>query len=390
MSLYSKCGALAFVFSLIVPSSAAFADEPAKANQPAKAIDKKRDPSKHHSVDQSAQMMFGGAKYFVIGPISKIEDNYFYVKDEELGDDVRLVMDEGTKVICVVPTADGSVRNCALSVGDRVRAEVSDLGTVTTIRALPEQEKPYGKTARQHMGELLSIAGPSGDYVVVPAAFGSVRALEPQGPTPVKGPDGQMLGSVHKLIIDSGSGRIICAVIRKADDDTLVPVPWADLSISQQEGAVVLTNRHLQLEPPDSPKTLLDRSPNMENLNRLVKDLQDSIPPDIRADGQQQMKNQETQRTAQNRNVDCPDPKTVKGDVVKGRVENVQDNFLIIRDASGMLIHVHKDTCTRQMSQRIRSAQFLPGDTVEAYVTPKGNAISLEMVRPASYASIPD
>jgi hypothetical protein len=69
---------------------------------------------------------------------------------------------------------------------------------------------------------------------------------------------------------------------------------------------------------------------------------------------------------------------------------DAQDNFLIIKDSSGTLIHVHKDPCTQQASQRIRSGRFVAGDTVEAYVTPKGHAISLDMLRPASYASVPD
>lgn len=382
MSLYSKCVALAFVFTLIVPSSAAFADDSAKS------AGKKRDPGKSQDMERSAQMMLGGSKYFVIGPIQRIDDNYFYVKDEELGDEVRLVMDEGTKVICTVQTADGgSVRDCVLSVGDRVRAEVSDLGTVTTIRALPQEEKSvYGKSMR-HMGEILNIAGPTGDYVVVPAAFGSLRDLDPQGPTLVKGPNGEVLGTLHKLIMDAGSGRIICAVVRKADDDTLVPVPWADLSISRQDGAVILTNRYFDLEPPESPKTLLDRSPRLEDLNRLVQELQETIPPDLKAP---EARNADSKQPAKSQKANCPDPQTIKGNVVRGKVVDAQDNFLIIKDPSGTLVHLHKDQCTRQASQRIRSGLFLAGDTVEAYVTPKGNALSLEMLRPASYASIPD
>lgn len=169
MSLYSKCGALALmILSLIVPSSAAFADEPGKANgktsespkakeqtgqqggEPAKAIEKKRDPSRHHTPDSSAQMTFSGAKYYVVGPIKKIEDNYFYVRDEELNEDVRLVMDEGSKVICTYMTSEGTVRDCALSVGDRVKAEVSDLGTVTgqnvrEIELRGDSHRPSGK-----------------------------------------------------------------------------------------------------------------------------------------------------------------------------------------------------------------------------------------------------
>jgi hypothetical protein len=184
----------------------------------------------------------------------------------------------------------------------------------------------------------------------------------------------------------------VCAVVRKADDNSLVPVPWADMTISQDRGEVVLTNRFLQLEPPDSPKSLLDRSPKMEDLNRLIQELQASIPPDIKGEDQvrAQQASQNQQRANTHQKGDCPDPQSIKGSVIRGQVVDAQENFLIIKDESGTLIHVHKDKCTSATSQRIRSAQFLPGDTVEAYVTPKGNAIFLEMLRPASYASFPD
>jgi hypothetical protein len=338
-------------------------------------------------MERNAQMTIAGSRYFVIAPIQRIEENYINVKDEDLGDDVRLVMDEGTKVICTVQTAGGSVQDCVLSVGDRVRAEVSALGTVTTIRALPQEEpSAYGKTMR-HRGEILNLAGPTGEYVVVPAPFGSLRDLDPQAPTLVKGPNGTVLGTLHRLIMDAGSGRIICAVVRLAESDTLVAVPWADLAISRQDGAIVLLNQYVQLEPPESPKTLLDRSPRQEDLDRLVQELQATIPADLKAP---EHRRAESNQPTQAQKANCPDPQTIKGEVVRGQVVDAQDHFLIIKDSSGTLIHVHKDPCTHQASQRIRSGLFVAGDTVEAYVTPKGHAISLDMLRPASYASVPD
>lgn len=378
---YLPCVALACVVGLIVPSSAAFAEDSATA------INKPSDPDRAQEMDRDAQMTFAGGRYFVIGPIQRIKDQYFYVKDEEFGDDVRLVMDEGTRVICTVQTAGGSVRDCVLSVGDRVRAEVSALGTVTTIRALPQEEKSaYGKALRPR-GAMFNLAGPTGDYIVIPVPFGSLRDLDPQGPTLVKGPHGNVLGTLHKLIMDAGSGRIICAVVRKADSDTLVAVPWADLAISRQDGAIVLLNQYSQLELPESPHTLLDRSPRLEDLNRLLQELQATIPADLKAP---ESRSAESNLPATAQKATCPDPYTIQGEVVRGQVVDVQDHFLIIKDSSGTLIHVHKDPCTHQASQRIRSGLFLPGDTVEAYVTPKGNAISLSMLRPASYASVPD
>jgi exosome complex RNA-binding protein Csl4 len=164
-------------------------------------------------------------------------------------------------------------------------------------------------------------------------------------------------------------------------------VPWADLAISREDGAIVLINQYVQLALPESPKTLLDRSPRLEDLDRLVQELQATIPADLKAP---EHRSTESNQPTKDQKANCPDPQTIKGDVVRGQVVDAQDNFLIIKDSSGTLIHVHKDPCTHQVSQRIRSGLFLPGDMVEAYVTPKGHAISLSMLRPASYASVPD
>lgn len=95
MSLYLHGVSLAVVSSAMMVLPNAFAEESSKPQEKQRAPDTRRD------MERDAQMMLGGAKYFVIGPISRIDDNYFYVKDEELGDEVRLVMDEGSKVICV-------------------------------------------------------------------------------------------------------------------------------------------------------------------------------------------------------------------------------------------------------------------------------------------------
>jgi hypothetical protein len=270
--------------------------------------------------------------------------------------------------------------------------EVSDLGTATTVRKLPSEEKPPYKTTMRQLGDIGNIASPSGDYVVLPTPMGSLREVDPKKPTPVKTPDGKVLGTLHKLIMDSGSGRIQYAVVQLADDNLLVPVPWGDLTISQQDGAYVLTNRGYQLEPPESPKEAVDRSPKLQELYRIVQQLQDQIPPDVRGQAKEggQKKGEERPQMAQAEKPKCPDPQAEKGDVFRGQVVDVQDNFLIVKDASGKLIHVHKDQCTRQVSQRIRTGLFLPGDTVEAYVTPKGHAITLSMLRPAPYGSFPD
>lgn len=382
---------IASVLAGFLALPAASADSPQAPPQPAKAIEKSRDPSGYHTLDRSAQITLGGAKYEVVGPLQRIEGNYFYVRDEESGETVRLVIDEGTRAVCTMQTA-GPGGECVFKPGDRVQAEVSDLGTVLLIRPRPPQDNPELRRTMRQYGDILSLASPpTGEYVVLPAPFGSLREVEPAAPTPVKGPDGRILGSLHKVIYDRGSDRLAYAIVRLADSDLLVPVPWADLAVSQQDGDFVLLNRHYQLEPAISPKEAVDRSPKLQELYRIVRDLQEQIPPDLRADaGSGANRGSNRDRQIQARNANCPDARTMRGDVIRGEVVDVQDNFLIVKDPSSRLIHVHRDQCTQQASQRIRTGLFLPGDTIEAYVTPKGHAISLSMLRPAAYGHFPD
>lgn len=97
----------------------------------------------------------------MIGPIEKIDGHYYYVKDEESGDQIRLVMDEGTRVTCSLQTASGPSGDCAFKPGDRVWAEVSDLGTVTTIRPPPSQTAHEARRS-----DALDIAGPGGGILL--------------------------------------------------------------------------------------------------------------------------------------------------------------------------------------------------------------------------------
>jgi hypothetical protein len=57
-----------------------------------------RNPSKDQTTEQSSQMTLGGAKYSVIGEVLKVEGKYFFVKDADSGDEVRLVVNNDTQV----------------------------------------------------------------------------------------------------------------------------------------------------------------------------------------------------------------------------------------------------------------------------------------------------
>lgn len=126
--------------------------------------------------------------------------------------------------------------------------------------------------------------------MVIPVPIGSLRETAPEKPTPVKNPEGKTLGTVYKT--DHGL-RHRPHRIRHSDSDALVPIAWADLTMTKKDGAVVLNTKQSQLEPFMASKVVYDRSPKVQELQRLVKELQEMIPPDLRAE-EQRKKEQQT------------------------------------------------------------------------------------------------
>lgn len=141
---------------------------------------KQRDVGKAHEPEADAQVTLGGAQYFVEGSIATIEDRYYFVRKQDTGEQIRLIVNRDTNLDCagmpnprsgkaaktdrmtserVSPkeqapgasqqqlrqgqrkdeTARGSgfqVGPCNFRVGDQVKAEVDDNGKVTTLKYL--------------------------------------------------------------------------------------------------------------------------------------------------------------------------------------------------------------------------------------------------------------
>jgi hypothetical protein len=144
--------------------------------------------------DQNAQVTLGGAKSFVSGEIRKIEGDYYFIKDDVQGDEVRLLVTKDANLDCsAAPTPtqassseiiepdqlsaelqapDASDRQkeqgqkkdetamgsgfrigaCSFKPGDRIKAEVDDMGRVTTFRFMPGTMSAESRTARS-LGE---------------------------------------------------------------------------------------------------------------------------------------------------------------------------------------------------------------------------------------------
>jgi hypothetical protein len=140
------------------------------------STDKQRKPSQHQSPRENAQVTLGGANSFVTGEVLKIDGERYSIRDAESGNEVALVVNRDTNLDCGAAaksentmrtdrekgdtratkqqqtqgqrhdeTAAGSgfqVGDCSFKRGDKVKAEVSDVGTVTTLKLMPEGAMP--------------------------------------------------------------------------------------------------------------------------------------------------------------------------------------------------------------------------------------------------------
>jgi exosome complex RNA-binding protein Csl4 len=133
---------------------------------------KKRDPSRTHRADENAQVTMGGAQYFVHGQVLKIEGDQYFVREQESDDEIRLIVNTDTNLDCAAKPGEGdlikggerqqdqgmtdsqrmqgqrqdetargsgfALGRCDFKPGDHVKADVSDLGTVTTLKFISD------------------------------------------------------------------------------------------------------------------------------------------------------------------------------------------------------------------------------------------------------------
>lgn len=409
---------------------------------------KQRNPSKDQRADQNAQVTLGGAKSFVSGEIRTIEGDYYFIKDDEQGNEVRLLVTKDANLDCsaapssaqttssqVVATdrmsaelqaPDASDRQkeqgqkkdetamgsgfrigaCSFKPGDRITAEVDDMGRVTTFRFVPGTVRAESRTARSigesaGTGELaipgkqdkpgqLDMTGPHGyppkQYAILPVPLGELKSKGRDSllRSPVKNPDGTLLGSLESLIMDSSTGKIEYAVVQLNDTDALETVPWAHVKIQRNTDTdeLIVNTKQFQLSPNMTKKEMVDRSPELE---RMIKDTQSArAPGDLR--GEEGASDAQTHAIKSRRspevcaNEDCR--------VIRGRVLHLEGESFMVKENSGsgqeVRMTVDRKTQKGQVGTGGREEEFVVGDTIEAYVTSTGHAESISLVRPNS------
>jgi hypothetical protein len=270
---------------------------------------KQLNPAKDHQTDQAAQVTIGGAKSSVSGEIARIDGDYYFIKDDEGGDKVRLLVTKDANRDCSAApmttgeasapgaaarepaeqgqkqdeTAVGSgftIGKCSFKPGDRIKAEVDDMGRVTTLKLTVAPDKPQmARSLGEHAvaGELgipgkqenpaqLDMTAPHGyppkAYSIPPVPTGELKTVtdSPLLHSAVTNAENQAIGSIDSLLTDSQTGQIEYAVVLLDDGKRLEAVPWTHLK-QRSHGAkpeFMLDTKHFELSP--SPGEASDRS----------------------------------------------------------------------------------------------------------------------------------
>ena len=311
--------------------------QPAKSEQGSvsdqESTNKQRNPDKSQKADQNAQVTLGGAKSVVSGEIWKIEGEYYFIKDDEDGGEVRLLVNQDANLDCssapsaatgitspkAAPerqpgeattetsgrqkeqgqkkdeTAVGSgfsIGTCSFKPGDRIRAEVDDMGRVTTLKLtptrMPQTARSLGESAgtgelampgKQETPGQLDMTGPQGyppkEYAISPVPHGELKSVteNPLVNSGVKDAEGKSIGSLDSLLMDAHTGQIEYAVVLMDDSKRLEAVPWAHMKKAPEPAKqeFILDTKHFQLSPSGATK---DRSPQVQ---KLIEDRQVSV-----------------------------------------------------------------------------------------------------------------
>jgi hypothetical protein len=149
--------------------------------QDQESTQKQRRPEASH--EKRSQATVSGAKYFVYGDVIRIDGDNFFVRDADSGDEVKLLVNQDTNLDCgSAPQSGGTMStereqaaggterqraqgqrpdetaagsgfkagDCHFKTGDKVKAEVSDVGTVTTLKFMqPGSGTPSATTRMQ-------------------------------------------------------------------------------------------------------------------------------------------------------------------------------------------------------------------------------------------------
>jgi sporulation protein YlmC with PRC-barrel domain len=296
---------------------------------------KQPDPAQMHSPEVNRQITLGGSQYSVEGEVLKIEDQHYLIKKADSGEQVSLVVNQDTNLDCAAAPAQGSssemtseraspreqapmasskqieqgqrkdetargagfrIGDCQFSPGDRVKAEVDDMGRVTTLKYLAGKPasapKAIGKSAgtgelaltQQEKPGQLDMTGEGGsvpkEYTVLPVPVGGFEDTKNNVliHRAVKDQQGKVIGTIENFITDTHSGRIEYAVIAIEHGTHLHPVPWSAIKLvrhGKDSVEPVIDTAQYQLMPSMGMHETKDLSPSVKKLVQEMQILRD-------------------------------------------------------------------------------------------------------------------
>ncbi|HKT33873.1 MAG TPA: PRC-barrel domain-containing protein [Nitrospira sp.] len=301
---------------------------------------KQPDPAQMHSPESNRQVTLGGAQSFVEGEVLDVNGQQFEIKKTDDGERVQLVVNQDSNLDCSaapagsdqqdvtfkserIPadkqapaaserqreqgqrkneTARGAgfqIGQCDFHPGDRVKAEVDDMGRVTTMKylakapAMPRRE--IGESAgtgllampgQQDKPGQLDMTGAGGsvpkEYTVIPVPVGELTTAENNVllNKPVKDTQGHNIGTLEKLIMDTHSGRIEYAIVAIENGTHLHPVPWSAIQVKRNGGppTAMIDTAQFQLMPSLMRDDSKDLSPSVKQIVNEMQVLRDREP----------------------------------------------------------------------------------------------------------------
>lgn len=304
---------------------------------------KQPDPAQMHSPESNRQVTVGGAQSLVEGEIWKIDGQTFEIRKIEDGERVRLLVNPDTNLDCAaapnpsnqgqgeqlasdqIPpdkqsgavskgqmtqgqrpneTARGAgfrIGQCDFHAGDRVKAEVDDMGRITTLKYLlvaPQTAShAIGESAgtgalaipgQQEKPGQLDMTGAGGsmpkEYAVLPVPVGEITSTKNNllFSKPLKDLQGKTVGTLENFIVDTHSGRIEYAIVAIEGGTHLHPVPWSAIQVKKDSNdrlSTTIDTSKYQLMPSVMMRDQsMDLAPSVKELVKHMEVLRDREP----------------------------------------------------------------------------------------------------------------
>ena len=257
------------------------------------------------------------------------------------------------------------------------------MGRVTTLKFVRTREEPQiarslGESAatgvpaipgQQEKPGQIDMTGPHGyppkEYAVLPIPLGELKSVNDESRlhSSVMNAEGNVIGSVENILMDSHTGQIEYAVVLLDDPERLEAVPWAHMKQGPNEAKQAFILDMTQDQLSLSPGASNDRSPEVD---KLLEDTRATLRAESRSAERTPIK---IEITMQDRGYDVkghsfPDSLT---SIVLRNQDTETHGFSSPRFKE--LVIRNEGDATEVQTEDIRSYHVPPGKTATLYFT---------------------